>query len=146
MDRRKGIAYCGLACALCSESRSCPGCRDDGCVGKESCRNLQCCRSRGFDGCWECAEFPCEGTILDNMRVRTFAEFVRERGVKDLLDCLERNEKSGLRYHYPEKLSGDYDLPRTPEGIIEMILSGRKPPGHEGPRTGATGGGGCQYR
>lgn len=128
-DRRKGIAYCGLACALCGENMQCVGCRDDGCTRKESCRNLQCCRTRGLEGCWECGEFPCEGTILDKMRIRTFAEFARERGTEILVDCLERNEKAGILYHYPGKLHGDYDLPKTPEGVMDMILRGTRPAG-----------------
>lgn len=125
MDRRKGIAYCGLVCALCEEVAGCPGCRDDGCSGRDTCKNLRCCRAQGLAGCWECTEFPCEGTILDKMRVRTFALCAARWGVDTLLDCLERNEKNGIRYHYPGKLSGDYDLPATPEAIVAMILGGR---------------------
>lgn len=133
MDRRRGIAYCGLACALCGEERDCAGCRDDGCVGKESCKNLRCCRSKGLDGCWECGEFPCRGTILDKPRVRAFAQFAREWGAETLLDYLERNEAAGLLYHYPGMLVGDYDLPPTSEGIAAMILSGTRPARSEKP-------------
>lgn len=70
------------------------------------------------------------------MRVRVFAEFVREWGIETLLDCLKRNEKAGLLYHYPGKLSGDYDLPQTREGIFAMILRGRKPVRPDEPRSG----------
>jgi hypothetical protein len=111
MIRSKGIAPCGLACAVCSET--CPGCRDDGCIGKEWCKNLKCCRSRGLSGCWECADFPCQGGMLDKLRVRAFAMFAREHGTELLLDCLERNERAGIVYHCPGKLVGDYDIPKT---------------------------------
>ena len=125
MDRQKGIAYCGLACAACSENADCPGCRDDGCKDKNWCKNLRCCRERGLNGCWECAEFPCRGGMLDNVRIRAFAGFVKRFGVERILDCLERNEKAGIVYHYPGKLNGDYDKHGTEERIIAMIRDGK---------------------
>ena len=124
MDRQKGIAFCGLACALCSEAAHCVGCRDDGCADREWCTNLKCCRARRLNGCWECAEFPCSGTMLDKVRIRAFATFAREYGVEMLLDCLERNEQAGMVYHHPGKLTGDYDAAESEEGIMELILHG----------------------
>lgn len=125
MDRQKGIAYCGLACAVCSKNADCVGCRDEGCKDKGWCKNLQCCRARGLNGCWECGEFPCQGSMLDEVRIRAFARFAKEFGPEKLLDCLEMNEKSGIVYHYPGKLTGDYDKYETEERIIEMILNGK---------------------
>ena len=106
MDRSKGIAYCGLACAVCSENANCVGCRDDGCVGKEWCKNLNCCRAKGIAGCWECL-ISVFRTMLDKPRVRAFASFAKQHGQKVLLDCLERNERAGIKYHHPGKLTGD---------------------------------------
>ncbi len=126
MDRSRGIAFCGLACALCGQNTSCVGCRDDGCTDRGWCKNLRCCRERGLAGCWECGEFPCPGGMLDKLRVRTFAAFVKQHGAEALLDCLERNERAGIQYHYPGKLVGDYDAPETEEGITDMLLYGRK--------------------
>lgn len=40
------------------------------------------------------------------------------------MDLLEKNEKSGLVYHYNGQLVGDYDNPETEEKIIELILTG----------------------
>ena len=43
MEREKGIAYCGLACCVCSENVLCPGCRSGGCPGRETCKPFNCC-------------------------------------------------------------------------------------------------------
>ncbi len=126
MNRSKGIAYCGLACAACEQNETCLGCRDDGCTGREWCKNLTCCKARGLSGCWECDQFPCRGTMLDKPRVRIFATFVKEHGAEALLDCLERNERVGIKYHYPGKLVGDYDVPQTEEGIRQLLLLGKQ--------------------
>lgn len=64
--------------------------------------------------------------MLDTLRIRVFAAFVKENGVEALLDRLEKNEKAGVKYHYPGKLSGDYDVPQTEVGIVNMILYGKQ--------------------
>jgi hypothetical protein len=125
MQEQKGIAYCGLACVVCSENINCVGCRNEGCTDKEWCKNLQCCKTKGLNGCWECNEFPCKGNMLDKIRIRAFAIFIKEFGIETLLKCLDKNEKAGIVYHYPGKLTGDYDIPKTEERIIDMILNGK---------------------
>lgn len=127
MDRSKGIAYCGLACAVCGENANCAGCRNDGCANREWCKNRNCCIEKGIAGCWECDTFPCSGTMLDKPRIRAFASFIKLRGEEFLLDCLEKNERAGTQYHHPGKLTGDYDVPETAEGIFHMIEFGRPP-------------------
>ncbi|MFY9303320.1 MAG: DUF3795 domain-containing protein [Atribacterales bacterium] len=127
MKREKGIAYCGLVCAICSKNGNCTGCRNEGCEDKGWCKNFQCCKDKEIDGCWECSEFPCSGTMLDNLRIRTFVKFIKENGIEALLNCLERNEKKGIVYHYPGELIGDYDIPQTEDGILNIILSGESP-------------------
>ena len=122
MDWEKGLACCGLACAVCSENASCAGCRDGGCAGKDWCQNRRCCLEKGFAGCWECGAFPCDAPMLQKRRVRAFAAFVREYGETRLLSCLEAGEKAGLRYHYPGELVGDYDRPADPEGVWALLL------------------------
>jgi hypothetical protein len=109
-----------------SPNITCVGCRDNGCVGKESCKNLRCCREKGFSGCWECNEFPCKRSMLDNLRIRAFALFVKENGVEALLDRLQINEEAGIKYHYSGQLNGDYDIPVTEERIIDMIKHGKE--------------------
>lgn len=132
MEGKKGIAYCGLACAACSADKSCPGCHSDGCSGKDWCVNYKCCKERGFSGCFECPDFPessasaaCCG-MLSKPKPHAFSVFIRRYGIEKLLDCLKRNEADGLIYHYGCGIAGDYDKPATEEGIIELILSGRQ--------------------
>lgn len=124
MNRSKGIAYCGLACCLCSENTNCVGCKNEGCKDKEWCKSYNCCREKGLTGCWECSEFPCENKILSKLRVRTFAKFIAEYGEEKLMDALEKNETKGIVYHYSGELVGDYDEPLGEEAIRELILRG----------------------
>ncbi len=130
MRRELGIAYCGLACCLCSENATCPGCQEAGCGNHETCRNYQCCQEKGFSGCWECPGFPCGAPMLEKARVRAFVRFVREHGEEALLDCLENGVKAGLVYHR-EGLAGDYDL-GTEEEVLGL-LSGLLEKGKESP-------------
>ena len=122
--RDKGIAYCGLACVVCCENATCAGCRNSGCTNKDWCKNFNCCKEKGINGCWECSGFPCEGGMLDNLRIRAFATFVKDNGESEFLDCLEKNDKNGVVYHYQGELIGDYDKFNTEEEIINMIKQG----------------------
>lgn len=126
MNKEKGIAYCGLACCICGENATCAGCRNEGCKDKDWCKNFNCCKTKGLSGCWECSDFPCTGSTLDKIRIRTFSRFIKEYGEEKLINCLERNEKAGMVYHYSGKLIGDYDTPQTEEGIVELILNGKQ--------------------
>ena len=47
-------------------------------------------------------------------------------GKEALLDCLERNEKTGIVYHR-EGIMGDYDEFDDMEELIEFIQSGKRP-------------------
>lgn len=123
MNREKGMAYCGLACCVCSENAECAGCRNDGCKDKEWCKSFHCCKEKGFNGCWECREFPCDNPMFNKPRVRTFAKFVAEHGEDKLMDLLQKNESLGMIYHYEGQLVGDYDVPQTEEEIKKLILN-----------------------
>ena len=125
MDRTKGIAYCGLACYLCNEHADCAGCKSGACVQAAACKNRRCCLEKGLEGCWECAQFPCQGMLVDSQRTRAFVRFVESYGVEKLMDCLEQNEKNGLVYHYPGRLTGDYDKPGEATDIMNLIRFGR---------------------
>lgn len=125
MKREKGFAYCGLACCICSENENCGGCRNEGCRDKDSCKNYNCCRDKGINGCWECEDFPCKGGMLDKMTIRAFARFIAEYGESELFRNLERNEKAGIVYHYEGQLIGDYDIPQSEEAIIHIIRYGK---------------------
>ena len=125
MDREKGISYFGLASRLCEEDTSCTGCRAGKCKESASCKSFHCCTERNLRGCWQCECFPCNNKMFDSTRIRAFVEFIRRYGEGKLLDCLERNEKEGVLYHYPGKLVGDYDQFSTMEQIISMLLGVR---------------------
>ncbi len=124
MNREKGLAYCGLACCVCSENKLCAGCRNDGCKNKEWCKHFNCCKEKGLNGCWECDEFPCGGMHY-KVRILAFTEYIRQNGEEKMFNCLERNEKKGVLYHYPGQLVGDYDKCETVDDVIEM-LKGRQ--------------------
>jgi ubiquinone/menaquinone biosynthesis C-methylase UbiE len=115
------IAYCGLACCVCSENVKCVGCQSGGCDIHGWCKNYNCCREKGIAGCWECDDFPCQGGMLDKPRIRAFARFAKEYGTDELTRCLLRNKENGIIYHYNGQLVGDYDKCKTEEGIMTMI-------------------------
>lgn len=122
--RKLGIAYCGLACCLCSENQNCPGCQNGDGPCFSECENFPCVRERGLAGCWECPDFPCgKGMHKNNLRAQAFVKFAKERGVEHLLACLERNRWAGIVYHRPGGLTGDYDLP-TEEEIFRRLETG----------------------
>jgi hypothetical protein len=124
MRPEKGVGYCGLACCVCGENATCAGCRNEGCEDKEWCKNFNCCRQKGLNGCWECSEFPCRGGMLDKMRIRTFARFIKQYGVPKLMERLEKNEHAGIIYHYEGQIIGDYDVLLTEDEIIDKLLHG----------------------
>ncbi|WP_315081756.1 DUF3795 domain-containing protein [uncultured Clostridium sp.] len=123
MERTKGVAYCGLACCVCSENATCAGCRNEGCKDKEWCKSFNCCTSRGLNGCWECTQFPCENPMLNKLRIRTFAKFIAKYGKDKLMDALAQNEADGMVYHYEGQLIDDYDKLQTEEEIKELLLN-----------------------
>lgn len=120
-DADKGIAFCGLACCVCGENRTCAGCRKGGCGDRKTCRNYQCCRAKGLEGCWACGDFPCDAPMLAKPRIRAFAEYVAENGEERLLAALKKNEECGVLYHYDGQLTGDYDLFHRKEEIIAFL-------------------------
>lgn len=126
MDRKRGLAYCGLACCLCTSQPDCPGCRDEGCESRGWCKSFHCCRERGYAGCWDCPEFPCGEGMMEKLKPRAFARFVREHGEEALLDCLERNERAGVVYHEPGTVTGEYDSAGDEEGVFSLLLYGRR--------------------
>ena len=125
MQKEKGVAYCGLACCVCGENATCVGCRNEGCKDKEWCKNFHCCKEKGLQGCWECEEFPCTGSMLDKVRICAFASFVKEYGEEEMMRCLEKNEAAGITYHYPGQLVGDYDRYSTEREIMNMLKEGK---------------------
>lgn len=123
-DKLYEVAYCGLACFLCSE-RDCIGCHNGGCEKHGWCKNYNCCKEKRIEGCWECDEFPCNEGMLKKMRICAFARFAKEYGKAELIRCLLKNKNRGIEYHYEGQLTGDYDKCQIEEEIIEMIINGK---------------------
>lgn len=120
-DESKGVAYCGLACCVCSENANCKGCRNNGCKDKNWCKSYNCCKTKKLNGCWECEQFPCDYSMLGKLRVKTFAKFIAENGADKLISKLKINEENGILYHHREKLVGDYDLFENEDHILDFL-------------------------
>lgn len=118
----RGIASCGLSCAICSHAaEGCPGCGRGG--GPSVCFARNCCLEHGFDGCWQCDSFPCPQFSSDDawrgltagcvhviqaMGVEAFATLARSRLGQDY-------DYGYLRYRTPQEiegiLRGEQDVP-----------------------------------
>lgn len=124
MKRELGIARCGLACCLCSENVHCSGCNSGDCPDKDWCDNRKCSLEKGVEHCFEC-EDDCKKGLLAKIKPYGFTLFIKRYGESELLDCLERNEKSGIIYHR-EGINGDYDDFDDVEKLINFIKTGKK--------------------
>lgn len=124
MKRELGIARCGLACCLCAQNDNCAGCNSGECSGKEWCVNRKCSIDKNVTGCYDCNE-DCHKGLLGKVKPYAFTLFAKKYGTKELLDCLERNEKCGIIYHR-EGIVGDYDDFDTVEEVISFIKTGVK--------------------
>ena len=101
---RKGvdpIAYCCLSCNHCFLKDWCGGCRTAyntcsyaTCSPDGICPNAACCREKGMDGCWECADLPdCRKGFYENQDVnaiKAMALFIRKYGKKELAATMDR--------------------------------------------------------
>lgn len=125
MDPRKGYGYCGLACGICSENANCPGCRQEGCLDKDWCRPYRCGKEHGWAGCWQCPDFPCDDPMLAKLRVFAFAHLLGEFGERRMDEWLARNERSGMVYHYPGELIGDYDQAESVDEVRRLVMCGK---------------------
>lgn len=123
MKRELGIARCGLACCLCAENETCGGCNSGNCHGEGFCENRRCSIEKGIAGCYECTEKDCRKGLLVKLKPAGFTAFIREYGIEELLDCLERNEKNSIVYHR-EGIIGDYDNFDSIDALIEFIRKG----------------------
>ncbi len=124
MKRDMGIARCGLACCLCSENVTCRGCDSGDCPDKGRCENRKCSAEKGLGHCHECGE-DCRKGLLSKIKPYAFTLFIRRYGEENLLDCLERNEKSGVVYHR-SGITGDYDDFDDVEKLIEFFGTGKR--------------------
>ena len=90
----QSVAACGLVCALCpgaaAEQGGCPGCSHGG--GDADCPLRTCAAERGLDGCWQCAEFPCDQGMFGNEEWRGLGigsvQCIKEHGVEGYVAIL----------------------------------------------------------
>ena len=102
---RKGVdpvAYCGLSCDHCFLKAWCGGCRtaynccsNAACSPNRVCPNAACCRGKGLDGCYACAElidcpkgFYASGK--DANAVKAMALYIGRHGKTALLGAMDR--------------------------------------------------------
>ena len=123
MKRELSIARCGLACCLCSENDHCSGCNSGNCPDKNWCENRKCSIQKRIAHCYDCQE-DCHKGLLSKIKPYGFTAFAKRYGEEELLNCLERNEKSGVAYHR-EGIIGDYDNFDDVENLIDFIQTGR---------------------
>lgn len=122
MKRELGFGFCGLVCALCNENSNCIGCKNGGCPEKNTCKNYQCCIEKRYNYCYECADFPCQDSILKKTRVAHFCKILQMYDDNEVLDALAKNENEGIKYHYSNSHLGDYDKLTTVEDVIAFLF------------------------
>lgn len=117
-----GVGYCGLVCMFCNGCNSCRE-KDSGIMIEDiECYHKRCSLISNLNGCWECEKFPCsEGNMFNNIRVRSFVQFIKDEGIETFMDCIVRNQQNGITYG--EK--NDYDKVSTSEEIIGLINQGK---------------------
>ena len=79
---------------------------------------------KGLGHCSEC-EADCRKGLLSKIKPYAFTLFVKRYGEKELLDCLERNERNGVVYHR-EGITGDYDAFDDVDALIRFIQTGSR--------------------
>ena len=97
----ESIAYCGLICKMCGASDHCDGCRscNNTCATHNSrggCDPYNCCVERKIDGCWDCADFPCDKPFFTSPKAQFFVmsiEYIREHGKDDWIKHCEELRK-----------------------------------------------------
>ena len=126
-QEKRGIAYCGLACVLCS-NKDCPGCAVEIANGG-GCNAGKCAAQKGVDGCYACPEYDsCGKIMLHGKRYRVFNRYAREFGNDALVERLRVNWKNGITYDRPDKSPGDYEILETEDEIYQLLRYGRNDP------------------
>ena len=74
--------------------------------------------------CCDCAA-DCRKGLLAKIKPYGFTLFAKRYGEQALLDCLERNERSGVVYHRTG-IRGDYDDFDDVEALIAFIGTGER--------------------
>lgn len=117
-----GIGYCGLVCLFCDGCNSCRE-KDLGIKVEDiKCYHKRCAMLNNLNGCWECEKFPCsEGNMFQNVRVKSFVQFIKDKGIETFINCIINNQQNGITYGK----ENDYDKVSTAEEVIELINKGK---------------------
>lgn len=101
---KNSIAFCGLVCGLCDHIIDCsckaPIKKGDKC-DKEFCCHRACCLKNGYDGCWECALFPCDqGRFIDENKgqMLAFLQYIKDFDKGKFINRLLLNQRKGIKY------------------------------------------------
>lgn len=126
-QEKRGIAYCGLACVLCSDT-DCPGCASVISNGG-GCPAGKCAAGKSLDGCYACTAYDsCTENMLHGKRNQAFNRYAKAFGKQALIDRLHINFENGIAYHTPGKFSGDYDRLETEDEIYQLLRYGQVDP------------------
>jgi hypothetical protein len=78
-------------------SNNCQGCRKQECHLFTDCKVRHCYKEKGFDYCYQCNDFPCNGTGFDdNLKQRWLKINFRIREIG--LECYYNEIKDNPRY------------------------------------------------
>lgn len=115
------IAYCGLSCGHCFLTEWCGSCRTiyntcsfATCSPDGVCPNTACCKQKGLDGCYECAElYDCKKGFYalgkETNAIRVMALFIQKYGKKELLRVLDLMHSKKKFEKIQEVLCDDID-------------------------------------
>lgn len=127
-DIAQNMGYCGLICGLCHGADKCGGCKsDNNCCGRHlsenGCFQFNCCVEKNINGCWECAEGPCDKDMFSehhDIRNRTFVKVAKNEGIEKLAAYVLENQKNGIMYGWNK----DYDNLENEEAVIDLLYNG----------------------
>lgn len=124
------LGACGLLCFLCQDPEKC-NCHSNNHCGKrlapQGCYQYTCSSSKGFSGCWECEQAPCDIDMHaeGKVKIRAFITCIKENGLETFLHYIDENTKRGIVYHR-EGIFGDYDL-ETEAEVLTLLRSAEIP-------------------
>jgi len=124
LETSKEIAYCGLICEFDDCYENCGGCKKGEGCGDKDCYHKKCCREKGLEGCWECADFPCGQGHFNSKEISIgqfigCVRFIRETSLDDYMSAVFLNKRVGIKYGL-----GGFYADKTEKKVIELLRKG----------------------